>query len=417
MNNFKRLTNILHRRCHIPVFHVLTFILFPLFSDPIWANGALPYCMGAKMCQMAGAGVAIPLDSTSGNVNPALMANVGRDAALDPIIVFQKETVDSSRANLTAGTPVPPHTHSQTNRKKTYVAAYSGFNYDLNPEWSVGFSTAGGGNNVRYRKSIVSPALKTPRRLESMAGLVSSIFAHKPTCDQSYGLALIIGYLQMKNNLTQFPSGIVTRGANRMDWGLGIGARIGGQWNVSHFLSFGAAVSSPIFFQKLKKYNDVFQHAPRLPVIATGGLVLHLPDKTDFLFDMEGLFWKENPSTGKRPPIGQGWRNVLIFKFGLQHQVIPELTARVGYNLGRTPVPGNAVLFNALDEVITVNDQVISGGFTYNITESMTFDLGGAWMFKKKLRDNGKGPAGPNARGLRVKASGAVLTLGFNLKY
>ena len=63
----------------------LGIILGTSSSTSVLANGALPYCMGAKMCQMGGAGAAVPLDATSGNVNPALMAKVGRDAALQPI--------------------------------------------------------------------------------------------------------------------------------------------------------------------------------------------------------------------------------------------------------------------------------------------------------------------------------------------
>ncbi|MBA3814001.1 MAG: outer membrane protein transport protein [Alphaproteobacteria bacterium] len=388
-----------------------------LCSPPLMANGALPYCMGAKMCQMGGAGVAIPLDSTSGNVNPALMANVGRDAALDPLVVFQKEHVDTSRTQLTKGTPLPPRTGPVTNRIKAYGAAYSGFNYDINPEWSLGISTAGGGNNARYNRSIVSPGLSAPRKLESMAALASQILAYKPGCDQAYGLSLIVGYLQMKNNLTQFPSGIVTKGNDRTDHVWGIGGRIGGQWNVSQFLSLGAAASTPTFFQKLKKYSDVIKHSPRLPAIVTGGIALHVRNDTDVLFDLEGLFWKASPFTGKKPPIGQGWRNALVFKFGVQHKVIPDVQVRLGYNYGRTPVRKKYVLFNALDEVITINEHVLSTGFTYDLNPAMSFDLGGAILFNKKITDNGKGPAGLAAKGLRVEARALMVSLGFNLKY
>lgn len=416
MGNFKKLIKNLRIISHFQIFSALTFLSL-ISSAHVLANGALPYCMGAKMCQMGGAGVAVPLDSTSGNVNPALMANVGRDAAIDPLIVFQKETVDTSQTNLTTGRPFPPHTGTQTNKIRTYTAAYSGFNYDINPEWSFGISTSGGGNNAKYRRSIVSPALSAPSKLESMAGLVSQILAYKPTCDQSYGLSLMVGYLQLKNNLTQFPSGIVTKGAGKTDWGFGIGARIGGQWDISQFLSLGAAVSTPTFFQKLRKYHDVIRHRPQLPAIATGGLAWHMRKDTDFLFDLEGLFWKESPFTGKRPPIGQGWRNVFVFKFGVQHKLTPELQVRLGYNFGRTPVPSKAVLFNALDEVITVNEHILSAGFTYNLTEAMSFDLGGAHMFNKTITDNGRGPAGLAAKGLKVQARALVLSLGFNLKY
>lgn len=398
------------------------FLLTPFFwtlsSTPLLANGFLPYCWGAKMCQMGGAGVAARfLDSTAGNVNPALMAYVGRDLSLDPLVVFQKEHIDSSHTKLTEGTPLPPYTHNIANTKKTYVAGYSGFNYPINPEWFVGFSTGGGGNQAKYKKSIVSPALGAPRKLETMAGLLSQTIAFQPTCDQSYGLALILGYLQMKNNLTQFPSGLPTKGAGKRDWGFGIGARIGGQWNANQFLSFGLAASTPVFFQKLKKYDDVLKHHAQIPAIVTGGLVWHARKDTDLLFDLEGLFWNATPAMGTKPPSGQGWRNVLVFKFGVQHAVMPDLKLRAGYNWGQTPIRSNAVLFNALNEVITVSEHIITLGFTHDITKTMSFDLGGAYLFNNTLKDNGKGPAGLAAKGLTVQASAIMVSLGFTLKY
>lgn len=388
-----------------------------MFSSQLMANGILPYCFGAKMCQMGGAGVAIPLDSTSGNVNPALMANVGRDIAIDPLIVFQQEKVDTSGTQLARVNNLPPHTGSLTNKCKAYVGGYAGFNYVLNPEWSVGISTAGGSNKAKYKQSIVSPVLPAPRRLETMAALSSQILSFKPTCDQAYGVSLIVGYLQMKNNLTLFPSGALTKGANRTDHAWGIGARFGGQWNASEFLSLGLAASTPTYFQKLKKYNDVLKHAPQLPAIVTGGLALHLCQDTDILFDLEGAFWKSSPFVGKKPPIGQGWRNVLVFKVGAQHKFSPELHLRIGYNHARTPVRNQYVFFNALNESIALIENIFTTGFSYDFTPSMTFDLGGSVSLNKTLTDNGRGPAGLAAKGARVKARAYTINIGFNIKY
>ncbi len=369
------------------------------------------------MCQMGGAGVAIPLDSTSGNVNPALMANVGRDIAIDPLIVLQKVQIDTSRAHLTEGTPLPPYTGPITNRDKSYAGAYLGFNYVLNPEWSVGISTAGGGTKARYNKSIISPALSAPRRVDTMAALSSQILSFKPSCNQSYGVSLIAGYLQMKNNLTQFPSGTITKGSNRTDHAWGIGARVGGQWNISQYVSLGLAASTPTYFQKLKKYSDVIKHPPRLPSVVTGGIALHMRKDTDVLFDLEGLFWKGSPFTGKNQPAGPGWRNALLCKVGVQHKVISDLTIRLGYNYGRTVIRNKFVFFNALSDSISVIENIFTTGFTYEVTPDMNFDLGGSIALNKTLTDNGKGPAGPAAKGVTVKGRAYTISLGFNIQY
>lgn len=355
--------------------------------------------------------------STSGNVNPALMASVGRQAALQPLLVIQKETVDTSQTGLTNGTPFSKPQGPQTNKKNVYAAGYSGFNYDYNSKWSFGFLTAGGGNNARYRRSLVSPALSAPRKLESISALISQIAAYKPTSDQAYGISLIGGYLQMKNNLTLFPSGATTKGANKTECSLGIGARLGGQWNVAKFLSLGAAASTPIFFQKLKKYRDVIPYRPQLPVIATIGLAFHIFQKTDVLFDLERLFWRKTASFGKNVPGDQGWKDIFVFKVGAQHDLTKEVKIRAGYNYGQSPIPKNNVLFNALSEVITVSEHVLSTGCTYTFSPTMALDVGGAYMFHHKITDNGEGMAGVAAKGLNVKARALLLTLGFNLTY
>lgn len=392
-----------------------------VFSEPLMANGILPYCFGAKMCQMGGAGVAeteewAP-DSTFGNVNPALMTKVGRDIAIDPMMVFQKEKVDTSRTHLTEGTPLPPYTGPIKNKDKSYGGGYLGFNYVLNPEWSVGISTGGGGTMARYKHSIISPALSAPRKLETMAALSSQVLAYKPSCDQAYGISLIVGYLQMKNNLTQFPSGIPTRGANRTDWALGIGGRLGGQWDLSQTFSLGAAASTPIYFQKLNKYNDILKNRPQLPAVVTGGLAWRVRPDIEFLFDLEGLFWKESPFTGDKPPVGQGWRNALVFKLGAQHKVMQDLKIRAGFNHSRTAIKNKYVLFNALNESIALIENIFTAGFTYNFTPCFAFDMGGSVSLYKRVTDNGNGPAGPAAKGLSVKARAMTLNLGFNIKY
>jgi long-chain fatty acid transport protein len=251
-----------------------------------------------------------------------------------------------------------------------------------------------------------------------MAVLLSPVVAYKPTCDQAYGLSVIAGYFQTKNNLTLFPSGKTTKGHEKIDWSLGIGGRLGGQWNLSQFLSLGLAASTPVYFQKLRKYDDVIKRRPQLPPIVTGGLAWHIRKDIDLLFDLEGLFWRSgSPIFGKQPPIGQKWRNVLVFKGGAQQKLTEKLTVRVGYNYGRTVIPKNEVVFNALSEVITVSEKVLSAGFTYDITKTMILDAGLAHMFTNSITDDGQGVAGPAAKGMKVKARAFVVTLGFNLKY
>ncbi len=404
---------------HLVLISTLTLLSGTVFSDQLSATGLFPYCFGAKMCQMGGAGVALTkgIDSTFGNVNPALMAQVGRDIAIDPMMVFQKVEVDSSRANLTAGTPLPPYTGSIKNKDKAYAGAYLGFNYPINSKWAVGLSTAGGGGKAKYRNSIISPALNAPSKIESMAAISNQILSYRPSCIESYGVSLIAAYLQIKNNLTQFPSGVPSRGSNRTDHAWGIGARFGGQWDIGQYASMGIAASTPIAFQKLKKYRDILAHPPRVPPVVTGGFAFHVSKCTDVLFDLEGAFWGNNAFTSKQPPVGQGWRSTLSFKFGVQHKVTPDLRLRLGYNYGRTPIRKKFVFFNGLSDSVSIIENIFTTGFTYDFTPTINMDLGGSVQLNKKLTDNGRGPAGPAAQGFTLKARVFTVALGFNIKY
>ena len=146
-------------------------------------------------------------------------------------------------------------------------------------------------------------------------------------------------------------------------------------------------------------------------------MALHVRQDTDVLFDLEGLFWKESPFTGKNPPVGSGWRNALVCKVGVQHRVIPDLRVRLGYNHGRTVIRNKFVFFNALSDSISLIENIFTTGFTYDVTPCMNVDLGGSIALNKTLTDNGNGPAGPAAKGVTVKGRVFTVSLGVNIKY
>src|SRR5438046_10644640 len=71
--------------------------------------------VGAKMDQVGGAGIAMPFDPTSGNVNQALVGKLDNEISFHPGLVFQRSSLDSSKAHLTFGNPIHPSNKHQNN--------------------------------------------------------------------------------------------------------------------------------------------------------------------------------------------------------------------------------------------------------------------------------------------------------------
>lgn len=386
-------------------------------SHVSYADGSLPPCNGINNCGLGGAGLAQPLDPSGGNLNPALLVRLQNALSFSAGIVHQDQKVDTSHAHLTAETPLPPQPRPLKNKFSNFLAALGGINYHLNPNWSIGASTTGCDGPVKYKSSPISPVLKTSTKFVSQAVILPFSLSWQPAAQQSYGISFILAGASLRTN-EALPNGKETKGHYKRNNVLGVGARIGGLWDVSSLLSLGTAVSTPVIFQKFRKYHDLIKYRPALPMTIGAGTSWHICPNIDILADFTEYLWREIKITG-RPTRkrGQGWKNSYALMFGVNSRLTEEWTTRIGYAFNSVPIPRSEVFFSAFNTANAVIKNTVTAGVSYKISPALSFDVNGLYGLKNKIRDNGKGFLNGLAKGMTISGSQASVLLGITWNY
>lgn len=381
-------------------------------------NAIFPQGLGSQF-SLAGAGTALPIEPTNVDANPAILTRIDTQVSAYFANYFQRQTLDTSQTFVTPGIRFGNMIGQQDNRLHNAPGGTVGVNYVLNHKWAVGLGTSGGSAMVKYNAPTLNPALLQPNSLPYNNEFVSTVmllnptvsYAHSP-CD-SYGFSLILGYQTVKTNLAvpiptpPFPQ---TSGALRKDSASGIGARIGGLWDLNKHLSVGASASTPVKFTKFKKYRDVFPKSFNIPAIIRGGLAFHAGN-TDYLFDLKQFYFANVKALGD----GLGWKNSTVLMVGLQHKIGSCLYLSGGYNYGKSPVGTNNVMLNGLS--VPIARHHFTMGARYRLLQKWELSIGAEYSPKVRMIDDGTGLLGGSARGanLTSREFGAILGLAYHI--
>lgn len=350
-------------------------------------NGYLGICAGVKNCGMAGAGVALPQDSTSGAVNPALMGRVKNQVTISPGWFHPVRNLN--RSGSSSGSAAIQKV-DETSMMEDFPEGSAGFNYRLSPDVTLGISAAGsGGMHTKYA---------TGRTVTANGAGDSSVryrLAHiKPTLTWApndwsvYGASVDIGWSDFKTNMATLPNFAETGGANHTETAYGIGFSLGGLWDLNEKVSLGATVSTPTWFDAFDTYGDLFLGSLDTPANGTVGLVYHATPDTEIAFDIKYIAWGAVYPIAKTPSSGGfGWESEPVFMFGAQHRVNEALTLRAGYNYGPSPIPDDKVFANGLFPAVT--EHHIAVGATYE--PSPKWELSGSFFYALKAEQTESG--------------------------
>lgn len=360
-------------------------------------NGIIPITF-SNNGGTGGAGAALPLDANNADTNPALLGQMINHWTLNSGVNYQKTSANTSGA--------PGGNHAVGNQRNILpYAPYGAFGFCYRPNecWAIGIGGSGGGSHTKYNRAIsgnTSDGLYN-RRFSFGGGLILPTVAYNVSCNQSYGFSLILGVNQVKTDLAvptrTFPAP-ETSGNFVASYALGIGARIGGFWVLTDWLNLGASLSSPVFFQKNTKYNDVLRHPFNFPAIARIGVDLHIGDCTHLVIDFREIFYKNVKAFGDQ----LGWRNQSVFMIGLRQNLTCNLIGSIGYNYGRSPIREDNVLLNSL--IPAIIEHHFTAGIQYNFNPFIELTLGGLYSLPHTLTDNGTGILGPIAKGAVLKS-------------
>ena len=374
--------------------------LLAMLASPMTAalatDGYFSHGYGMKAKGMGGASVAMTDNAFAGANNPAIAAWAG-DRVEAGVDVFMPDR-SMERTGLGA---------TKSDSSTFYIPEFA-YNKKLSEQLGVGITVYGnGGMNTDY------PANSIPANGCGAGAPTSNVFcgsgrlgvdlqqliiaptiAYKLNGNHSIGISPLLVQQIFKVDGLQAFSGQSSSQQNLTNNGYdssnGVGVRLGYLGKINDRVMLGASYAPRITMSKLGKYAGLFAEQGDLDIpenYTLGFSAMATPELTVAL-DYQHIAYGAvrsiaNPSAGLGGPLGAAngpgfaWKDIDVFKLGVQWAASQKLTLRAGINIGDNPVPSSAASFNTLAPgVITTH---YTAGLTYAVSNTM--DMTVAYMY------------------------------------
>ena len=402
--------------------------LFSLAGIASATNGYFSHGYSVKNKALAGAGVALPLDSLSASMNPAGMVFVG--TRLDfGLTLFNPNREYTVRGNPSGqGFGLTPGTVESDS--EWFLIPALGFNKMLDDKNSLGVSIFGnGGMNTDYCTGTFNGSCPTGVALMQL--FLTPTYAVKLHPKHAVGISPILAYqsfeaqgLRAFGNYSSDASKLTNNGH---DHSFGYGVRVGYLGEVLQDLFLGASYQTTIYMSKFDDYKGLFaeQGDFDIPSNWTVGLAYKATPALTFVADVQTIYYSDvnaisNPllnnlfssKLGKDNGAGFGWDDMTIFKFGVQWQSSEAWIWRGGFSYGEQPIPDKEVLFNILAPGVIETHATL--GVTKKIGNNHEFDFTLTRAFPKEVK-------GPNAldqqQTIELKMDQWEFSVGYSYKF
>ncbi|TVP77943.1 hypothetical protein [Thioalkalivibrio sp.] len=417
-------------------------------------NGYFKQGYGTQNKAMGGVGMALSLDAYAPGTNAAGIA--GMESRVDASLAYfrPERSFDVSALESSPGEgsfPLPPG-RVDSDREDFFIPSF-GLVRQIDAERSWGIAVlANGGLNTDY------PAITNPLCAQSpqapantgvfcggSAGFNLDQILIIPTYAQRFadgrlrlGLSPIVSYQRFKakgiaafGDFSQAPAHLSDRGT---DTAFGYGIQFGFQADLSPTVSVGANYRSKIRSEDMNDYRGLLVDGGSLDIPETFGIgiAVELSPRVTVAADYERINYSgvdaignpfdnllasfppdSDPEArlgGGRGP-GFGWRDINIWKLGLQIEGGSGWTWRVGYNRGQNPVSPSEVLFNILAPAV-VKDHY-TAGFSKVLTPQS--DLHVAAMATSSNSVRGPNPLADQS--IRIEMQQFALEVGYSHRF
>jgi long-chain fatty acid transport protein len=356
---------------------VLTVVLF-ITGSAYATNGYFAHGSSIKNKALAGAGVALPLDSLAASVNPAGMVFVGSRADVG-LSFFNPNREYTVTGGKTEGCPqcfgLEPGTYDSDS--KWFVIPALGYNRMLDDNSSIGLSIYGnGGMNTDYDTATfnvnpMAPSFgSSPTGVDLMQLFVVPTYARKLNQKHAVGISPILAYQAFEAEGLQafgeggFSSSPSNLSNNGHESSYGVGVRVGYLGEIMTNLFFGASYQSRVFMSEFDEYAGLFaeQGDFDIPSNWTVGFALKASPAVTLTADLQQINYSEidsinNPllpnlmipeGLGTDGGAGFGWQDIMILKAGAQWQSSPEWTWRAGFSVAEQTIPNTETMFNII---------------------------------------------------------------------
>lgn len=369
---------------------VLALLASP-FTGALATNGYFSHGYGMKAKGMGGASVAMTDNAFAGANNPAIAAWAG-DRVEVGVDVFMPE-----RSMVRSGGMIDGSVSSDST---SFLVPEFGYNKKLSEQMGVGITVYGnGGMNTDYAGGQIhcGPAANNVLCGNSRLGvdlqqlIVAPTVAYKFNATQSVGVSpLLVQQIFKADGLQAFDNSTWSSAPGKVsnngyDSSNGVGLRLGYLGQFGDAVTLGASYAPKVAMSKLSKYAGLFaeQGSFDIPENYTVGANLKLNPTLQLALDYERISYSgvkaiSNPSSnqaqlGSNAGPGFGWKDVDVWKLGVQWAASPKLDVRAGINLGDNPVKSSDVSFNILAPGVVTTHYTL--GATYALSDSSELTL------------------------------------------
>ena len=419
-------------------------------NDANATNGYFAHGYSIKNKALAGAGVALPLDSLAASMNPAGMTEVGTRLDL-AFSLFSPSRSYGVKGNPTNPGDVPtcdPVTGqgcpfglmpgTVDSDSEYFVIPSFGYNYMLTDHSAIGISVYGnGGMNTDYDTNTfnVNPGLPSfgedPTGVDLIQLFIAPTYAHKFKGKHSFGITPIIAVqffeaqgLQIfgEAGFSQDPANVSNNGH---DSSYGFGARIGYLGQLTDKFSIGASYQSEIDMDEFDDYAGLYaeQGDFDIPQNFTVGFAFKPIPAVSLAFDWQRIYYSDvdaiaNPMLpnlmqaplGANNGAGFGWDDMDIFKLGLEWERTEQWTYRFGWSYSDAqPIPDSEVMFNILAPAVM--EQHATFGFTRTFDSKNELNFAFMYAFNEEV--SGPNPLDP-AQTIEIEMDQWELSLGYS---
>jgi long-chain fatty acid transport protein len=383
-------------------------------TDGYFANG-----YGMKAIGMGGAAVATALEPNGGAVNPAAMS------FLDTQWQLGLSWFSPDRTASRSGSGPANIDGSATSGSSNFFIPEFGFNWRWRPDLAFGVTVYGnGGMNTDYPGGQIPAASACasfnpnpgPYNLlcgngnlgvDMMQLMIAPYVSWQFMPGQSIGVAPTLAYQRFEayglqafdNPMLSTAPGSVTNNGYSSSWGGGV--RIGWMGQFTEQFALGAAYATKMSMGAFDAYKGLFAQAGSFDVPSNFTIGGTFRPTQDWLLalDFERIFYSDaesvsNPSSligncamgdasaclGGSNGAGFGWKDINVWKLGVQYRLNEQWTLRGGYNYSQNPVQPQDITFNLIAPGIVQSQWTL--GTTWKIDK--TSEITGMFMYAQR---------------------------------
>ncbi|HEX5961598.1 MAG TPA: outer membrane protein transport protein [Rhodanobacteraceae bacterium] len=367
-------------------------------------DGYFTHGYGMKAQGRGGASVAFTDDAFGGANNPATMAFAGNRLELGLSAFSPRRS--ASRTGLGPGLD-----GSSSSNREWFGIPEFGYNHMLNDRLALGLTVYGnGGMDTDYPGGSFNCGMGAANMLcgqgnlgvDLMQLIVAPTLAYAFTPRQSIGVAPLLVYQRFSAYGLQAFAGTpglsvdparVTN--NDHDSSTGFGLRIGYYARVTDSFAIGATYSMKARMSRFSSYAGLFAERGRFDIPSNYGVGFAWTpaDGLILALDYTRINYGEVPSVGDsslRPTQlgsdngpGFGWRDVNVWKLGVEWASSDRWTWRAGYNRSDNPISPSDVTFNILAPGVVTDHLTL--GFTRKLASGGELSMAYMHAFKHSV--------------------------------